>query len=128
MTIIKSKLLPTAEEILQEEQCGIHKGRSCIDAIFVIKQIMEKRREYNLPLFLFFLDYEKAYNREDRCKLWNILTEYGLPTNLVNAIKSLCDNTSIIFNKENKDITGTPLKVKKGLRQGCRLSPILSWI
>jgi hypothetical protein len=43
----------------------------------------------------------------------------------VNAIKSSYDNTSIIFNKENKDITGTPLKVNQGLRQGCGLSPIL---
>jgi hypothetical protein len=43
----------------------------------------------------------------------------------VNAIKSLCDNISIIFDKGNKVITGTPLKVNQGLRQGCGLSPIL---
>jgi hypothetical protein len=53
------------------------------------------------------------------------LIEYGLPLNLVNAIKSLYDNTGVIFNKENKDITGTPLKVNQGLGQGCGLSPIL---
>jgi sorting nexin-29 len=125
MTIIKSKLQPIAEEILQEKQCGFHKGRSCIDAIIVIKKLIEKRREYNLPLFLLFLDYEKAYDRVDRYKLWNILTEYGLPLNLVNAIKSLYDNASKMFNKENKDITGTPRKVNQGLRQSCGLSPIL---
>jgi hypothetical protein len=68
-TIIKSKLQPIGEEILQEEQCSFRKGRYCADAIFVIKQFMEKRREYNLPLFLLFLDYEKAYERVDRCKL-----------------------------------------------------------
>jgi hypothetical protein len=123
-TIIKSKLHPIAEDILQKEQCGYRKGRSCTDAIFVIKQLIEKRREYNLPLFLLFLDYEKTYDRVYRCKLWNILIEYGLSSNLVNAIKSLYDNTSIIFNKENKDITGTPLKVSQGLRQGCGLSPV----
>jgi hypothetical protein len=57
-----------------------------MDAIFVIKQLIEKRREYNLSLFLLFLDYEKAYDKVDRCKLRNILIEYGLPLNLVNAI------------------------------------------
>jgi hypothetical protein len=78
-----------------------------------------------LPLFLLFLDYEKAYVRVDRCREWDILIEYGLSLNLENPIKSLYDNTNIIFNKENKDITGTSLKVNQGLRQGCGLSPIL---
>jgi hypothetical protein len=80
----------------------------CTDAIFVIKQLTEKRREYNLPLSLLFLDYETAYDRVDRCKLWNILIEYLIPLNLVNAIKSLYDNTTIIFNKENKDHRNSP--------------------
>jgi hypothetical protein len=99
-TIKKSKLQPKVEEILQEEQCGFRKGTSRTDAIFVIKQLIEKRREYNFLLFLFFLDYEKAYDRVDRCKLWNILTEYRLPLNLVNAIKSLYDSTSIIEDQD----------------------------
>jgi hypothetical protein len=62
-----------------------------------MKQLIEKRNEYNLPLFLLFLGYEKAYDRVDRCKLWNILIEYGLPLNLVNAIKSLYE-ISVLFS------------------------------
>jgi len=56
-----------------EEQCGFRKGRSCIDAIFTVQQIMEKRREHNLPLFLLFIDYEKAYDNVSRGKLWEIM-------------------------------------------------------
>ena len=117
--IIKSKLQPIAEDFLQEEQCGFRKERSCTDAIFVIKQLMEKRREFNLPLFLLFLDYEKAYDRVDRQKFWEILKDYNVPQNLINPIKSIYDNTQIVLNKRS------PFKVNQGLRQGCSLSPIL---
>ena len=49
-----------------EEQCGFRKGRNCIDAIFTVQQIMEKRKEHNLPLFPLFIDYEKAYDNVNR--------------------------------------------------------------
>ncbi|KAJ4434064.1 hypothetical protein ANN_16383 [Periplaneta americana] len=78
-TILKNKLQPLVEPILQEPQCGFRKGRSCIDAVFTIKQIVEKRKEFNLPTYLLFLDYEKAYDRVLRQKLWSILNEYNLP-------------------------------------------------
>ena len=43
-----------------EEQCGFIQGRSCTNAIFTVQQIIDKRKEHNLPLFLLFIDYEKA--------------------------------------------------------------------
>ena len=56
-----------------EEQCGFIKGRSCTDAIFTVQQIIEKRKEHNLPLFLLFIDYEKAYDNVNRDKLWEMM-------------------------------------------------------
>jgi hypothetical protein len=45
---------------MEEEECGFRKGRSCVDAIFTAQQIIEKRKEHNLPVFLFCIDYEKV--------------------------------------------------------------------
>ena len=123
--IIKTKLQPIVENILQEEQCGFRKGRSCIDAIFTIKQIMEKRLEYNLPLYLLFLDYVKAYDRVNKSKLWKILGEYKIPSNLINAIKSLYDQTEIKIRVQNKYKSNLSTNVNTGLRQGCGLSSLL---
>jgi hypothetical protein len=77
--ILKDKLQPIAENILGEEQHGFHKGRSTADAVSTIKQIMEKSREFNQPLYMLFLDYEKAYDRVNRDKLWEILYSYDIP-------------------------------------------------
>ena len=57
--IIKNRLNEHLEDELVEEQCGFRKGSSSTDAIFTVQQIMEKRKEHNLPLFLLFIDHEK---------------------------------------------------------------------
>jgi hypothetical protein len=44
-----------------------------MDDIFTIKQVTEKRREYNLETHIAFIDYEKAFDRVNRNKLWQIL-------------------------------------------------------
>jgi hypothetical protein len=122
---LKKKIQLIAETILNEEQCGFLKGRSCVDAIFTLKQILQKRREYNLPTYLIFLDYNKAYDRVDRTKLWEILKIYKIPKNLINAIKSLYINTKLCVPMDKEIKKCTVLEVNKGLRQRCGLSPIL---
>jgi len=47
-----------------EEQCGFRKERRCTDVLFTAQQIIEKRKEHNLPLFLLFIDYEKREQRQ----------------------------------------------------------------
>jgi sorting nexin-29 len=68
--IIKNKLNERMEDEIVEKKCGFRKGRSCTDAIFTVQQIMEKTKEHNLPLFLLFIDYEKAHDNVNRDMLW----------------------------------------------------------
>lgn len=58
--IINQTLTVTTDGIILEEQMGFRKGRSTIDALFVLKQIIEKRREYNQETHITFLDLEKV--------------------------------------------------------------------
>jgi len=105
-----------------EEQCGFSKGCSCTDAIFTVQQIMEKRKEHNLPLFLLFIDYEKAYDKVNRDKLWEML-DNKIPDYLLNTIKCIYRNTNIRI-KFNDGIS-EPIHISKGVRQGCGLSLLL---
>jgi hypothetical protein len=63
------------EEEMEEQQCGFRKGRSCVGAIFTAQQIIEKRKERNLPLFVLFMDDEKAYDNVSRDMLWQLMEE-----------------------------------------------------
>jgi len=77
-------------------------GRSCIDNIFIIKQTIEKRREFNLETHLAFLDLEKAFDRVNRNQLWQILNRRGIPYHLIEVIKSLYKYTSIQIDTGRK--------------------------
>jgi len=62
---------------------------SATDHIFCICQTLEKKWEYNEAVHHLFLDFKKAYDSVRREVLYNILTEFGIPTKLVSLIK-LC--------------------------------------
>jgi len=104
-----------------EEECGFRKGRSCADAVFTVQQIIEKRKEHNLPLFPLFIDYEMAYDNVNRDKLW-VMMNNKIPNYLLNTLKCIYRNTKVRI-KFNDGIS-EPIHINKGVRQGCGLSPI----
>ena len=93
-----------------EEQCGFRKGRSCTDAIFTVQQLMEKRKEHNLQIFLLFIDYEKAYDNVNGDKLWGMM-DNKIPNYLLNTITCIYRKTKIKF-KFNDGIS-EPIHIKK---------------
>jgi len=123
--IIKNRLNECVEEEMVEEQCGFRKGCSCTNAIFMVQQIIEKRKEHNLPLFLLFIDYEKAYNNVNRYKLWEMMAN-KIPNYLLNTIKCIYRNMKVRI--KFSDGISEPISINKGVRQGCGLSPILFYI
>ena len=110
------------EDKTVEEKFGFIKGRSCTDSIFTVQHIMEKRKEHNLPLFLLFIDYERAYDNVNRDKLWE-MTDNEIPNYLLNKIKCIYRNTKIKI-KFNEGVS-EPIHVNEGVRQGCGPSPVL---
>ena len=41
-----------------------------MDCIFSASQIIEKHREFNIPTYIAFIDFKKAFDSVDRDKLW----------------------------------------------------------
>jgi hypothetical protein len=76
--------------------------------------------EQNLPAYLLFTGYVKAYNNLNRDTVWKILTDTATP----EAIKRSYKNTVICIKYTNKHIL-EQITTNHGVRQGCRLSPIL---
>jgi hypothetical protein len=63
-------------------QCGFRRNRSKTDQIFYIRQILEKKWEYNGKVHQLFTDFKKAYDSVRREVLYNILIEFGIPRKL----------------------------------------------
>ena len=55
--VLLNKLKPYGDEIVGEYQGGFRRGKSTVDQIHIVKQVMEKCYEYNQDLFMLFVDY-----------------------------------------------------------------------
>jgi hypothetical protein len=85
--ILLSRLIPYADEIVGDHECGFRSNRSTTDQIFYICQILEKKWEYNGTVHQLFIDFKKAYDSVRRELLYNILIEFGIPRKQVGLIK-----------------------------------------
>jgi len=61
-SIVLSRLTPYAQEIIEDHQCGFRRNKSTTDHIFYIRQIFEKKWEYNETMHRLFIDFRKAYD------------------------------------------------------------------
>ncbi|VDP47059.1 unnamed protein product [Schistosoma curassoni] len=63
----------TVDAQRRDQQAGFHKNRSCTDRIATLRIIVEQSVEWNSPLYINFIDYEKAFDSVDRRTLWELL-------------------------------------------------------
>jgi hypothetical protein len=84
---------------------------------------MEKRKEFNKPLYMCFIDIGKAYDSVNRDFLWKICLSYGISEKLVNLLKMLYKDSKaqVKINDEKSD----SFDIKTGVMQGGIPSPIL---
>jgi hypothetical protein len=80
-------------QIEKEEQAGFRAGRSAIDHIFCLKQLIEKKMAVDQPLHLLFVDTEKAYDSVPLENLWKVLEHYNISSSIIRAIKRLYENS-----------------------------------
>ena len=95
-----------------------------MDYIFSASQLIEKHRKFDIPIYIAFTDFKKAFDLVDRDKLWNVMACKGIPTHLITIIqKTYMENTIWINTGEG---TSEDFRViNQGVRQGCQLSPVL---
>ena len=84
--IIMKRISAATDTILRQEQAGFRRGKSCIDHIFTLRQILEQSTEWNSTIYIAFIDFEKAFDSLHRESLWRILCHYGIPQKMVNVI------------------------------------------
>jgi sorting nexin-29 len=87
-----------------------------------IRQILEKKWEYNEAVHQLFIDFKKAYDSV-REVLYNILIEFGISMKPVRLIK-MCLSETYSRVRVGKHLSAT-FPIKNGLKQGDALSPLL---
>jgi len=60
--ILLTRLSLYVDEIIGDHQWGFRRNRSTLDQIFGLRQILEKKWEYNGTVHQLFIDFKKAYD------------------------------------------------------------------
>ena len=120
--ILLSRLISYAEEVNRDHQCGFRRNRSTADHIFCIRQILQKKLEYNEAVHHLFIDFKKAYDSVRREVLY-ILIEFGIPKKLVRLIK-MCLTETYSRVRVCKNLFNM-FPIRNGLKQGDVLSTLL---
>lgn len=92
--VILNCLQEAMDKRLQDQQAGFRKDRSCTDHIATLRIIIELSMEWNMSLYIYFMDFEKVFDSLGRTSLWRLINDDGIPTKITNRIKTSYEGTS----------------------------------
>ena len=101
-------------------QFGFMPGRSTIEAIFLLRQVMERYREQKKDLHMVFIDLEKAYDKIPRNVMWWALEKHKVPTKYVALIKDMYNK--VVTSVRTNDGDTSDFSINIGLHQRSALS------
>ncbi|KAL0279224.1 UNVERIFIED_CONTAM: hypothetical protein PYX00_000829 [Menopon gallinae] len=123
LKIIHGRIYRKCEEQISDTQLGFRGGLGTRDALFAIQVLVQRCLDMNKDVFLCFIDYEKAFDRVQHEKMIQILQQVGLDSRDVRIIANLYWNQKA--HVRFSDNTSEDVEIRRGVRQGCVLSPLL---
>ena len=89
LKILTARLQHYTNQELSDLQAMFRKGRGIRDQIANIPWIIEKAREFQKYIYLYIIDYAKAFGCVHQNKLWKALKEMGIADHLTCLLKNL---------------------------------------
>ena len=123
LIVIKKRITPIIERQLSESQLGFRKGRGTREAIYNLRALSERIIEKKKQLHICFIDYAKAFDRVKHEKLIEIMTKAEIPQHEIRLITNLYWDQRAVIRTEKG--VSNEVEIRRGIRQGCILSPIL---
>jgi Reverse transcriptase (RNA-dependent DNA polymerase) len=86
-------------------------GRSTMEEIFLIRQLMEIHREQKKDLHMIFIDLERAYDKVPINIMWWALEKKRIPTKYVTLIKDMYTNIVTCVRACDRESDAFPIKI-----------------
>ena len=121
--LLLHRIRPTIDEVLSPNQNGFRTDRSTAAHILALRRLVEELKNHQKEAVLLFIDFKKAFDSIDRNVMFKILEAYGIPPEIVEAIRIMYTNTSaIVITPEGLTDFFT---TNAGVLQGDPLAPFL---
>ena len=123
LKILQARLQQYVNRELPDGQAWFRQVRGTREQIANIHWIIKKARDFQKNIYFCFIDYVKAFDCVDHNKLWKILKEMGIPDHLTCLLGNLYAGQEATVQTGHG--TTDCFQIRKGVRQGCILSPCL---
>ncbi|CAB3228197.1 unnamed protein product [Arctia plantaginis] len=120
--IILSRIANVLDENQPKEQAGFRSNCSTIEHIHVLRQVLQKYREYKKTYYIGFVDFHKAFDSLEHKYIWKALKCQGVQMKYIRILNIIYSGSTAQVKLET---TGEPFPVQRGVRQGDPVSPKL---
>ena len=121
--ILLQRIKQKSGESTKENQYGFRPNRGTFDAIFIVRQIIEKAKERKVNLHFHFIDFKSAFDTIWRKALWKMLAHISINKKIIKILETLYETSRCAVTIDGKLTEWFSVLV--GVRQGCLLSPTL---
>ena len=123
LRIIHTRIYTKCEREIDPVQFGFRNGLGTREALFSLNVLTQRCRDMNVDVYACFVDYRKAFDCVSHRKMAEILKNTGVDA------EDLCIITNIYWHQTAQvrvdGLTSEQVAIRKGVRQGCVLSPLL---
>ena len=118
-----NRIRPVIDEVLQPNRNGFRQGRSTTAHILALRRIVGELKNHKMEAIITFIDFRKAFDSINRDRMFEILEAYGIPPDVVNAIRVMYKDTpALVITPEGET---DAFSIDTGVLQGDPLAPFL---
>eukprot|EP00253_Pinus_taeda_P006725 PITA_06725 len=121
--LLANRIKPLLKRVISDSQGGFVEGHHILDNVIQVQETIHSSKQRKEKGMVIKLDMANAFDRVNRNFLSKVLLSFGFSSTFVHLIKACIDNPWIA-----PLVNGRPtnfFKAKRGIRQGCPLSPYL---
>ena len=124
LQIIYLRIRAPLLEAIQSNQAAYQHGRSTVEQIQIMQQVIEKCNEFQRECVICFVDFRKAFDTVNQQELWNALRKYtSLNPAYINLLAKLYESSR---TRVRTDVGMTELiDLLRGVKQGDIASALL---
>lgn len=123
LKVVHRRIYSACESQISPNQFGFIKGVGTREALFAVQVLFQRCRDMNCDVYACLIDYQKAFDRVKHEMRVKILKETSIDGKDLRIIGNLYWNqvANLRVEGEHTDY----VKIKRGVRQGCILSPLI---
>lgn len=123
LRVIHTRIYKKCEFQMDDAQFGFRNGLGTREALFSLSILTQRCRDMNVDVYACFIDYRKAFDCVNHQKMIEILRSTGIDEQDLRVVSELYWHQTATVEIERT--TSEDLRIRRGVRQGCVLSPLL---